>query len=157
MTFRISSLAALAMTMLLVVSAGCSMGDSPTSPPGGDVTAPTVSSTNPINGATGVAAITATFSEPMAASSITATSFTVSGPGLANVAGFVSYNPSNWTASFAPSLGLVDGTRYTATITIGATDAAGNAMVTSKVWTFTTVLPSVPQPPPVAPRPPVTW
>jgi hypothetical protein len=47
--------------MVLVISAACSKNsDSPTSP-GGDVTAPSVSSTNPVNGANAVAVINATF------------------------------------------------------------------------------------------------
>jgi hypothetical protein len=41
-------------------------------------------------------------------------------------------------ATFTPTSALTDGTAYTATVTTGAKDAAGNALATNKVWTFTT-------------------
>ena len=138
MHLRNSSFAVLGLTALLAISAGCGKdGSSPTSP-GGDVTAPTVSSTNPLNGATGVAVITATFSEAMNASTITSATFSATGPGAAAVPGTVSYNSSTNTATFAPSSALAAGTAYTATVTTGAKDAAGNAMASNKVWSFTT-------------------
>jgi hypothetical protein len=42
---------------------------------------PTVSATSPVDGATGVAIMTASFSEAMNASTMSATTFTVDGPG----------------------------------------------------------------------------
>ncbi len=128
-------LALLAMTLCLAASTGCS--DDPISPIG-DTTAPTVTSTNPINGGTGVAVITATFNEPMTAATITATNFSVSGPGGAAVAGTVTYNSSTYIARFTPNSALALGTVYTATIGVGSKDAAGNALASNKVWTFTT-------------------
>src|SRR6185503_11884997 len=83
MNLGIKRFAALALPILLAVSSGCGKDD-PVSPIG-DRTAPTVTSTNPLNGATGVAVITATFSEPMTASTITSTNFTVTGPGATPV------------------------------------------------------------------------
>jgi Bacterial Ig-like domain len=118
----------------LVVMVGCS--SSPTGPE--DIVAPTVSSTNPQNGATGAAVITASFSEAMNASTITAATFTVSGPGLAQVAGTVAYSASTEMARFTPISVLAPNTVYTATITTGAQDVVGNALVSNHVWSFTT-------------------
>ncbi|MBU0729645.1 MAG: DUF3494 domain-containing protein, partial [Proteobacteria bacterium] len=42
------------------------------------------------------------------------------------------------TASFAPTTALDSGIVYTAKITIGATDLAGNPLAVDKEWTFTT-------------------
>ena len=138
MKFRTLSMAGVALTMILVISAACSKNsDSPTSP-GGDVTAPSVSSTNPVNGANAVAVINAKFSEAMTASTINATSFLVTGPGAAAVAGSVSYNASTYVATFSPTSALAAGTPYTATITSAAKDVAGNSMASNKVWAFST-------------------
>ena len=97
-----------------------------------DNTAPSVTST-----ATGVAVngkITATFSEDMNSSTLTAASFTVTGPG-GPVSGTVTYQVR--TAVFTPSGGLAANTAYTATVGTGATDLAGNALL-AKTWSFTT-------------------
>lgn len=99
-----------------------------------DTTPPAVSSTSPANGAIGVpinSSISAAFSEVMDASTITAATFTVSG-----VSGTVVY--SGTTATFTPSANLASSITYTATITIGAKDLAGNSIASSYVWSFTT-------------------
>jgi hypothetical protein len=118
--------------------AGCSSSskDNPTGP--GDTVAPTVVSTNPANGATGVAVITASFSEAMSASTITTATFTLTGPGTTAVTGTVGYNASMDLASFTPASALAPSTAYTATITSGAKDVAGNALTSNHVWSFTT-------------------
>ena len=67
-------------------------------------------------------------------SSLNQTTFTVSNGGA--VAGTVSY--SGTTATFTPTAALTASTLYTATITTGATDAAGNALTSDFTWTFTT-------------------
>jgi hypothetical protein len=110
---------------------------------GSDVTPPSVSATTPADNANGVALgipITASFSEPMNAASITTASFTLSN----GVTGSVSYNASTRVATFTPS-GLAYGTTYTATVTTAVRDVAGNPMTMAKVWTFTTM-----PPPPVS-------
>jgi len=140
MHLRPSSLAALPLAVLLAVTVGCgssNKNNGPTSPVL-DTTAPTVSSTNPANGATGVAVITASFSEAMNASTLTTTTFVMTGPGATPVAGTVAYNASTHMASFAPTSSLASGTAYSATITTGAKDVAGNALAANKVWDFTT-------------------
>ena len=107
-----------------------------------DVTPPTVISTDPVNIATGVALnkkITATFSEAMDQSTIiTTTTFTVTGPGITVVTGTVTYVAASNSAIFSPASNLASSTTYTATITTGAKDAAGNAMLSNNVWTFST-------------------
>jgi len=99
-----------------------------------DTTSPTISSTSPANVATGVAvnaAITATFSESMLAGTISTATFTVTG-----VAGTVSLNGT--TATFTPSSDLAYSMTYTATITTGVKDLAGNSMAADYTWSFTT-------------------
>ncbi len=100
---------------------------------------PTVVSTVPVNGVTAVAvntAISATFSEAMNAATINGTTFTVTGPGTTPVAGAVTY--AGMTATFTPSAVLASSTLYLATITTGAKDPTGAALVANFVWTFTT-------------------
>ncbi len=135
---RNSNFSVFALAMLLAVSAGCSTDNKSPGAPGVDTIAPTVSSTNPIDGGTGVAVITATFSEPMNVATITPANFSVTGPGESAVPGTVSYGVLTNIARFTPTGSLAAGTTYTATISVGATDASGNPMVSSKVWTFTT-------------------
>src|SRR5450759_4532396 len=103
-----------------------------------DVTKPTSISTDPGTTATGVAlnkVVEFTFSEPMAPSTINATTFTLK-QGTNVVPGAVTY--SGTTAMFTPACPLAAGLPYTATITTGATDVAGNALAADIVLTFTT-------------------
>ena len=104
-----------------------------------DVTPPTVLTVVPASGATSIALnskVTASFSEAMTASTITSATFTVS-QGTTAVAGTVTY--SGTTATFTPSSALVAGKVYSATLTTGAKDAAGNAIAAAKTWSFTAV------------------
>jgi hypothetical protein len=103
-----------------------------------DGTPPSVTSKIPANAATGVAVnqkISATFSEEMNSSTLTSASFTVTGPGATAVSGTVTY--LGRTAVFTPSNSLASNTAYTATITTGAMDLAGNASQ-ANAWSFTT-------------------
>jgi hypothetical protein len=105
----------------------------------GTISAPKVISTDPANLATGVAfnkVITATFSEAMTGSTITATSFTLM-TGTTPVTGAVSYTGT--TATFIPTVILLSGTTYTATITTGAKNLAGTPLANDYVWTFNTI------------------
>jgi hypothetical protein len=98
----------------------------------------TVSATVPANAATGVPIgnnLTATFSEAMAPSTITRTTFTLK-RGTTAVSGTVTY--SGVTAVFNPASNLLSRTVYTATITTGARDLAGHALARNYVWSFTT-------------------
>ncbi|WP_244502186.1 Ig-like domain-containing protein [Terriglobus roseus] len=106
-----------------------------------DTTKPTVISTIPATNATNVPinqAISAAFSEAMDPTKITATTFTVTGPGATPVAGLVTYAAVGNTATFKPTASLSSGTLFTATITMGVTDLAGNTLAADYVWTFTT-------------------
>jgi hypothetical protein len=114
---------------------------------GPDVTAPTITLTNPANANTNVllnATVNVTFSKAMNPTTITAPgTFTlaVSGIGGAAVAGTVTYNPANNIATFTPSANLTGTTQYTATITNAAKDLAGNSLGAGAVanpFTFTT-------------------
>jgi len=104
-------------------------------------TPPTVISTVPLSGATGVPInqdLSATFSVAMDAATIGAATFTVSGPGGAAVAGAVTYVAAGSVATFAPTADLTPSTVYTATITTGAKDLPGTALAGNYVWSFTT-------------------
>ncbi len=108
-----------------------------------DVTAPTVSSTNPTSDATDVDAattVTATLSENIAPASVTSSSLTVSGPGSTAIAGVVSYDSANRRVVFTPQTSLADSTLYTAQLS-GVTDTAGNALAAPYGWSFTTAAP----------------
>ena len=103
-----------------------------------DCAAPTVSFTDPANGATGVAlnqAIAATFDEAMDPATINGSTFILK-KGSQPVSGTVTY--AGVTATFKPTLALAPNTVYTATITTGAKDVAGNALASDFVWSFTT-------------------
>ncbi len=102
-----------------------------------NTTPPTVISTVPASGATGVPignALSATFSEAMDPSTISASTFTLA-QGATSVSGTVTYVGT--TATFAPSTGLIPGAAYTATITTQAKDLSGNALAANYVWSFT--------------------
>ena len=112
-------------------------------------TAPTVTSTVPSNGATGISAtskITATFSTTMNPSTITASSFTLTQAG-GPVSGAVTY--SGTTATFTPNSSLGSLQTYTGTITTQATDQSGNPLAGNYVWSFTTGSGTVANPPTV--------
>jgi len=122
---------------LVVLFAGCGGGGG-----GGDTgpvaTPPTVSSTTPVNLAIGVAvnaAISVTFSEAMDPLTVTTSTFTVKA-GLTPVSGTVNY--SGTVATFTPTVNFSSTTSYTATVTTGAKDLAGNALASNYVWSFTT-------------------
>ncbi len=109
------------------------------------LTVPTTTLPGPTTGVALNTAINATFTEDMAAASLTGASFTVTGPGVTPVLGAVSY--AQRTATFAPSAVLLANTTYTATLTTAVTDLAGNQLAGNQaalpaasayIWTFTT-------------------
>jgi len=124
---------AISIIMILAITLVSACSTAPT---------PTVSSTIPVNAATGVAvnsAMTATFSEAMNPLTVTTATFTLK-QGTTPVLGAVTY--AGVTATFTPSSNLAASTVYTATITTGAKDLAGNALASNKVWSFTTGTPT---------------
>jgi methionine-rich copper-binding protein CopC len=118
-------------------------GTTPTDVPG----PPTVISTSPATIAS-TANVTATFSEPMDASTITATTFKMvklnADGTTTKVTATVSYDAATKQAILDPASNLSSGT-YKATVTTGAQDSAGNALDQkpniagnqSKSWKFT--------------------
>lgn len=126
-----------------------------------DITAPTVTFTSPANLATQVPVsktINATFSEEMKQATIITTNFTVKETDTnLEVQGTVAYDVQNNIASFLPNGDLKPSTNYTATVSNGATDLAGNALASQTTgairnpWSFTTAADAtVPVPSPVA-------
>jgi hypothetical protein len=114
-----------------------------------DTTSPTVIRTSPADMAVGTPlnrSVTATFSEQMDSSTLNPITMTLL-QGTTPVAGTISY--SGTTAAFNPSSNLTAGTAYTATLTTGAKDLAGNAMQTNFTWSFTTGLVAAKGPAPV--------
>ncbi len=100
-----------------------------------DTTPPSVMDTTPGNGIVNVqpnASIIMTFSEPVDQATIT---FTLSAGGVP-VAGNITYNGT--AAIFTPSSSLTYGTQYTATVSAGVKDMAGNAMPNGYFWSFMT-------------------
>ena len=104
-------------------------------------TPPTVISTIPLNLAPDVPLnqiVSATFSEAMDPASISSATFTLTGPGSTAVSGLVAYAAIADSLTFTPTSNLAPSTLFTATITTGVTDLAGDALATNYVWTFTT-------------------
>src|SRR6202041_1798234 len=78
------------------------------------------------------------FSEAMNPATINSTTFMLTGPGTAAVAGAVIYNAATYVATLTPSSNLALHTLYTATITTGVQDLLGNSLTSNYVWSFTT-------------------
>jgi hypothetical protein len=111
-------------------------------------TAPSTTSPGPTTGVPTNAAISAVFTEDMATTTISGSTFTLvcTAPCVAP-AGTVNYVTGNRSAMFSPGAALAANTTYTATLTTGATDLAGNALAGNQaalpaasnyVWSFTT-------------------
>lgn len=121
---------------------------------GSDAVVPTVVTTSPGTNESGVAisrTINATFSELMDPTTITTANFLVSAGGNP-VVGIVAFDANTNTAIFTrinhlttpvfshptPVSNLQPNTTYSVTLTTGLKDLAGNALATSKSWSFTT-------------------
>ena len=112
-------------------------------------TPPSVTTTNPADGATNVGTATsvkATFSRALDASTVTSSSFTLKRPDATTVPATVSYDASSATATLTPNGALASSTTYAARLenTIKASD--GTPMTTGYSWTFTTSAPATPAP-----------
>jgi subtilisin-like proprotein convertase family protein len=113
-----------------------------------DTTAPKVTSTNPLPGATGVSPstnVSATFSEDMNVSTINATTFKLFKKGsTTKLAATVAYDATTDKATLDPTNSLKRGATYKAVVSTGAKDLAGNALdqnpslsgLQQKAWTF---------------------
>lgn len=103
-----------------------------------DVIAPTIIVVDPANAAVGVAlakAINITFSEPMDASTVTASTIAVR-QGTTSVTGVVTYTGS--IATFTPTNDLMPNKEYSVVITTATKDMAGNALAAAFNSSFTT-------------------
>lgn len=111
-----------------------------------DQTHPSVTATLPATERPGPAqnvpsnrAISATFSEALAPSSVTAASFrlTCEAP-CTPPGGSLAYVGGTRTIVFTPSAALADNTTYTATLTTALADLTGNGLADDYQWMFTT-------------------
>src|SRR5207245_1632155 len=108
----------------------------------------------PAGGATGVAtsvAPSATFSRAMDASTITSSSFTLTGPFGAVTATVGCNNPCT-TATLTPTSALANGATYTASLDTTVKAADGAPLATAHPWSYTTAT----GPPPVTSTPPTS-
>lgn len=104
---------------------------------------PEIINTDPIDEAIDVAldkVITATFSKTMDPATINSSTFILRN-GSTQVLGFIDY--SGVEGTFTPNSPLLPGTLYTATVTKGAKDLEGNALLADSVWSFTTTAPLI--------------
>lgn len=99
-----------------------------------DTTAPTVSPGVQVNAPRNE--VTAVFSEPMNSATVNTSTFTLEDNSGTPVTGGVTY--SGVTATFTPNVQLASSTTYTATITTGARDIAGNSVASDEIWSLTT-------------------
>ena len=104
-----------------------------------DNTPPTIINVNPLSNSVSVAVnsiVTATFSEAMNSSTVTSATFGLK-QGTTSISGTVTYSGN--VATFSPSAAMTGGAVYTATVTTGVKDEAGNALAASYTWSFTTI------------------
>jgi hypothetical protein len=95
-----------------------------------------VTATNPVNLATGVATTGSTFSvtfNKVIDQRTLPASFTLNN----GITGAVTYDPATRTATFAPSVSLLSGTAYTATLSQALLDQGGIALSAPYSWSFT--------------------
>ena len=112
------------------------------SPQSNDTIVPTITSVAPADGATDAAIsanVVAAFSEAMDATTINPSTFTLAKQGTTtSIPATVSYDSVNDKAVLNPDVELEVGATYTAMVSRGAKDQAGNALAEDKVWSFAT-------------------
>ncbi len=104
-----------------------------------DITAPTVSAVTPLDSGTDIArstTVTATFNEDIFASTLSGSSFTLTGNNP--VDGSVTFDALTNQATFTPASSLSLLTHYSATLSTDITDLSGNALSSAYSWGFTT-------------------
>ncbi|MEQ1661041.1 MAG: Ig-like domain-containing protein [Hylemonella sp.] len=129
---------------LLIALAACGGGIDPILGTPGVARVPTVTATSPLGSTPAVTGVdtrtlvTATFSKPMLASSINATSFTLACPAAAPVAATVAYNAATQVATLTPTSALPPSTTCVATVSTAAQDSTGIALGSAFAWSFVT-------------------
>ena len=123
------------------VTKGAAAAAAATAP--GEKEPPKVLNTIPADGATQVpitSLISATFSEPMSSPTINENTFTIrrADDPSTLIKGAFSLSPDGKTAIFDPDQDLSPNTKYIAEIGTGAKDLAGNALASTKRWSFST-------------------
>ncbi len=120
-----------------------------------DTTAPTISSVSPADNSTSVqtgAIISATFSEPLNAATLTSGTMQVTDKTGALVSGTIAYDSTNTSVLFIPTTALAYDDVYTVTLKADIQDTSSNALASAYTWHFTAV--SAPPPPPTDTTPP---
>lgn len=134
---------------LLISACGGGVGDydTGTTPATLDTTAPVFTSGDPTGNVTEACSVTAQFDEPIAAATVTSTSFVIidsNSTTLTATDGTWGLDPSSATViKFVPLSALPTGTT-SVTVTTAITDVAGNNLAADQQWTFTTTLPCAP-------------
>jgi photosystem II stability/assembly factor-like uncharacterized protein len=103
-----------------------------------DLIHPSVTRTTPTDGTTRLSAaattVKAVFSEDLDPATVNAATFRLDH----GASGVVTYDPATRTATFTPSASLAYTTTYTATLSTGIADLAGNPLSADYSWTFNT-------------------
>ncbi|HZY39238.1 MAG TPA: ice-binding family protein [Mucilaginibacter sp.] len=126
------------LLLLAVFMAGCKKDDYKGAIQG---VCPVVVSTDPMNAAVNVVlnkVISVTFNTAMNPGAINNATFTIK-QGSTSIAGTVAPTSNNAVFTFTPTVALLPFAVYTGTITTGAKDTLGSAMVKNYVWTFTSI------------------
>lgn len=107
-----------------------------------DTTAPVVKTSSPADKSTNIQlnyVLKAIFSKPMDADTINSSAFIVKA-GTNVVSGSIAYDAASKSAIFTPSQLLEANKIYTAAVSTGIKDLAGNSLAANYDWTFKTVL-----------------
>ena len=106
-----------------------------------DTVAPRVTGSSPSSQATGVAPtanVSATFSEGVRPSTVTRTTVKLVRKGTTTpVRATLTYDAARKRAKLDPSSALRRGSTYTATVSAGVKDPAGNPLASARTWSFT--------------------
>ncbi|MDH5231120.1 MAG: Ig-like domain-containing protein [Gammaproteobacteria bacterium] len=126
--------------LFLYILSACGSGDqTPKDKQNTDTTVPEVVSVSPENLTTDIdlkTQVSVTFSESMKNSTITINNFSLSNGSA--VPGTITLSENNTIATFTPDNDLAENTTYTATISTGVQDSAGNSISDHYHWTFST-------------------
>jgi hypothetical protein len=105
------------------------------------VDGPKITTVSPASGVASVdrsASVVATFSQAMAAGSITSSTFVLYAPDGSVVPATVSYDGASLTATLRPSTSLAGATKYTANVSGSVTSVDGTPIGADTTWKFTT-------------------